>query len=192
MRKAPITTTSAESITEVVKNARGKGLPPVHLWTPDFCGDIDMRIASDGRWYYEGSRIERESLVRLFSTLLVREGHDYFLVTPVEKVGITVEDAPFVAIDFEAEGKAVAQQLVFETNVGDRFVAGPEHPIRVVCDLESGAPSPYVMVRAGLEALINRNSFYRLVDLGVHRDGWFGLWSDGVFFNIIPSGKMTG
>jgi hypothetical protein len=125
-------------------------------------------------------------LVKLFSSIIRKDGDDYFLVTPVEKVGITVDDAPFVAVDFNAEREGTDQNLQFETHVGDRFIAGPEHPIRVACD-DAGEPSPYVLVRRNLEALIDRKSFYRLVDLGVHRDGWFGVWSAGEFFPIIRS-----
>jgi len=185
-----LTTPSAESLADAARAAQDKGLPPVHEWTPDFSGDMDMRIARDGRWFYLGSPIERPGLVRLFSTILRRDGEDYFLVTPVEKVGITVEDAPFVAVDFEAEGSGEAQELIFETNVGDRMVAGPDHPIRVERDDDSGEPSPYVLVRDRLEALIDRKSFYRLVEIGAHRDGWFGLWSGGEFFRVIPSEEM--
>jgi hypothetical protein len=165
-------------------------LPPVHLWDPPFCGDLDMRIARDGSWYYEGSRIERFGLARLFSTILKLENGKYYLVTPVEKVGITVEDAPFVAVDFTAEGARRAQVLTFETNMGERVVAGPENPIRVERDPETGEPSPYVHVRSGLEALIDRKSFYRLVELGAHHEEWFGLWSAGAFFRAIPSREL--
>ena len=191
MSKESITTPSAESLAAAAKKAHGKGLPPVHLWNPEFCGDLDMRIARDGTWFYLGTPIGRPELVRLFSTILRKDDDKYFLVTPVEKVGITVDDAPFVAVDFEAEGAGEDQQLVFETNVGDRVVAGPENPIRVERDAETGEPSPYVLVRANLEALIDRKSFYRLVDIGAHEDGWFGLWSGGAFFRVIPSEEMS-
>ena len=191
MSKETINSPSADSLAEAAKKAQGKGLPPIHQWTPDFSGDLDMRIARDGTWFHEGTPINREGLVRLFSTILKREGDDYFLVTPVEKWRIEVEDAPFVAVDFEAEGAGEAQSLVFETNVGDRVVAGEGNPIRVERDDETGEPSPYVMVRDGLEALIDRKSFYRLVEIGEERDGWFGLWSDGVFFKVIPAEEMT-
>lgn len=191
MSKETITTPSAESLAEAARAAQTKGLPPVHLWNPDFCGDLDMRIARDGTWFYLGTPIGRPELVKLFSTILRKDGDKYFLVTPVEKVGITVDDAPFVAVDFEAAGESGEQVLVFETNVGDKVVAGPEHPIRVERDPETGEPSPYVLVRANLEALIDRKSFYRLVDIGAHEDGWFGLWSDGAFFRVIPSDEMT-
>ena len=190
MSKEPITSPSAESLAEAARAAQGKGLPPVDKWNPEFCGDLDMRIARDGTWFYLGTPIGRHELVKLFSTILKREGEDYFLVTPVEKVGITVDDAPFVAVDFEPEGTGEAQSLIFETNVGDKVLAGPANPIRVVRDAETGEPSPYVLVRAKLEALIDRKSFYRLVERGAHHEGWFGVWSDGAFFKVIPSDEL--
>jgi len=188
---------SAEGIAASARAAaKGKGLPPVHLWNPPFCGDLDMRIARDGTWFYLGTPIGRPELVRLFSTVLKLEDGKYFLVTPVEKVGITVDDAPFVAVDFEASGADAAQELVFETNVGDRVSAEPDHPIRVVRDADTGEPSPYIMVRAGLEALIDRKSFYRLVEIGTHAphngESWFGLWSGGAFFPVIPTAELEG
>lgn len=167
---------------------KGKGLPPVHLWNPDFCGDIDMRIARDGTWYYLGSPIGRKPMARLFSSIIRRDGDDYFLVTPVEKVGITVEDAPFVAVSVEVSGEGERQVLRFVTHVEDEVEAGAEHPIRVVIDPVTQEPSPYVHVRANLEALIHRNVFYQLVELAVVReiDGrrWLGVWSGGEFFPI--------
>ena len=114
---------SAESIADAVRSAGPRGLPPVHLWNPPFCGDLDMRIARDGTWFYLGTPIGRPELVRLFSTILRKDGDAYYLVTPVEKVGITVDDAPFVAVDFERTEAG----LMFETNVGDKMVAGQEH-----------------------------------------------------------------
>ena len=149
-----------------------------------------MRIARDGTWFYLGTPIGRKELVRLFSTILRKDDDKYFLVTPVEKVGIIVDDAPFVAVDFEATENCNIQTLTFETNVGDFTLAGPDNKIRVVRDKQTGEPSPYVHVRAGLEALIDRKSFYRLVDIGVHNDGWFGVWSGGEFFGIIPSSEL--
>lgn len=182
-----IVSPSADAIAASARAAKsGKRLPPVHEWSPPFCGDLDMRIARDGRWYYQGSEIRRAGLVRLFSSILKREGARYFLVTPVEKVGITVDDAPFVATDFEVAGTGQAQVLTFETHVGDHAEAGPDNPIRVERDPETGEPAPYVHIRAGLEALIDRKSFYRLVDHGVEHAGWFGIWSGGVFFRIAP------
>ena len=181
---------TADGLAASASAASKGGLPPVHLWDPPFCGDLDMVIKRDGTWFYEGTPIGRPGLVRLFSTILKLEDGKYFLVTPVEKVGITVEDAPFVAVDFEARNG----DLIFETNVGDHAVAGSENPIRVARDPETGEPSPYVHIRAGLEALIDRKSFYRLVDLGETeaRDGtdWFGVRSGGVFFPIIPASEL--
>ena len=187
---------SANSLVASAKAAtKGKGLPPVHLWNPPFCGDLDIRIARDGTWFYLGPPFGRPELVRLFSTILRKDDDKYFLVTPVEKVGITVEDAPFVAVDFDVTGTGADQTLTFHTNVGDHTTAGPDAPIRVTRDPDTGEPSPYVLVRANLEALIDRKSFYRLVDLGAHHpvDGtdWFGLWSGGQFFPIIPSAELT-
>jgi hypothetical protein len=186
---------TAEGIMASVQAAgKGAGPAPVHLWNPPFCGDLDIRIARDGTWFYLGTPIGRPALVKLFSNILKLEEGKYYLVTPVEKVGITVEDAPFVAVDFTVSGEAQAQALQFETQVGDKVTAGPEQPIRVTRDPETGEPSPYVMVRAGLEALIDRKSFYRLVDLGVHHTHagakWFGLWSGGQFFPVIPSADL--
>ncbi len=186
-------TVDAEGLAASARAAKkGRGLPPVHLWNPPFCGDLDIRIARDGTWFYLGTPIGRFELVKLFSSILKMEDGKYFLVTPVEKVGITVDDAPFVAVDFTARGEGTAQVLTFTTHVGDETVAGPDNPIRVERDPETGEPSPYVHVRAGLEALIDRKSFYRLVEIGAHHDGWFGLWSQGAFFRIIPSDELPG
>lgn len=182
---------TAEGLAASARAASSRGLPPVHLWNPPDCGDLDIRIARDGTWFYLGTPIGRPGLVRLFSTILRKDGDRFVLVTPVEKVGITVEDAPFVAVDFERSGDGPDQVLTFETNVGDRTAAGPEHPIRVERDAATGEPSPYVHVRGGLEALIDRKSFYRLVEIGAHHEGWFGLWSGGEFFPLIPSAELS-
>lgn len=173
---------------DAIAAAARRGPPPVHLWDPPYCGDLDIRIARDGTWSYLGSPIGREALVRLFASILKREGDRYFLVTPVEKVGIAVADAPFVAVDVEVEGAGAARRLVFETNVGDRVAAGPDDPIRVAVDPATGAPAPYVHVRRGLEALIDRKTFYRLVDLAEERDGALGVVSGGAFFALGPAG----
>jgi hypothetical protein len=187
-----IVTPSAENIAASVSAAtRGKGLPPVHLWNPPFCGDLDIRIARDGTWFYLGTPIGRPALVKLFSSILKKEAGKYYLVTPVEKVGIQVDDAPFVAVDVEHRDG----DLHFTTQVGDTMIAGPDHPIRVERDPETGEPSPYVLVRSNLEALIDRKSFYRLVDLGLHEiwkgESWFGLRSQSTFFPMIPSKELT-
>ncbi len=195
MRTQNLVKPSAESLAASAGAAAKGGLPPVEKWNPPFCGDIDMRIARDGTWFYLGTPIGRPALVKLFSNILWREGDQYFLVTPVEKVGITVDDAPFVAVDFEVEGQGRDMRLTFVTRTEDRATAGPEHPIRVDRDPETGEPAPYILIRRNLEALIDRKSFYRLVDLGRHeeRDGtrWFGLWSGGVFFPLIPSAELA-
>lgn len=188
--------TNAEGIAKAARAATQNGaLPPIHLWNPPFCGDLDMEIRRDGTWFYNGSPIGRPALVKLFSSIMRKEGAKYVLVTPVEKVGIRVEDAPFVAVDAEVTHDGQAQQISFVTHVGDHVTAGPEHPIRVERDAETGEPSPYVLVRGELEALIDRKTFYRLVESGNHSDvegkRWFGLWSGGAFFPIIPSAELA-
>ena len=185
-----IVTPNAEGLAASINATKSRGLPPIHLWNPPFCGDLDMRIARDGTWFYEGTPIGRPALVKMFSSILKREDGKYFLVTPVEKVGITVDDAPFVAVDFDATGEGVDQVLKFMTQVDDLATAGTDHPIRVERDAETGEPSPYILIRSDLEALIDRKSLYRLVDLGVHHEGWFGVWSNGAFFGIIPSDEL--
>jgi len=191
---APAAPADADGLAKTIARAAKKGPPPVHLWNPPYCGDLDMRIARDGTWWYLGTPIGRPALVRLFASVIRKDGDKHFLVTPVEKIGITVDDAPFVAVDFTATGAGRDLALTFETNVGDIVEAGPEHPIRVRRDARTGEPSPYVHVRANLEALIDRKSFYRLVDLGVHEmhEGarWFGVRSRGVFFPVIPSAEL--
>lgn len=188
---------AAEGLAQVAAEASRKGPPPVHLWNPPFCGAIDMEIRRDGSWFYLGTPIGRPALVKLFASILKREGEAYFLVTPVEKVGIRVLDAPFIAVDCTvegavdrtAEGRGEGQSLRFLTNVGDEVTAGPEHPIRFSFDA-TGQPSPYVMVRAGLEARIDRKTFYRLVEIaspGPHEGTeWLGLHSQGIFFPMAP------
>ncbi|MBI1220306.1 MAG: DUF1285 domain-containing protein [Rhodobacteraceae bacterium] len=190
-----IVTPSAEGVAAAATAAtKGRGPAPVHLWNPPYCGDLDMRIARDGTWFYLGTPIGRPALVKLFANILRKDGDRYVLVTPVEMVGIRVDDAPFVAVDFSAQGEGAAQVLTFTTNVGDTAMAGPDHPIRVTRDPSTGEPSPYVLIRTNLEALIDRKSFYRLIDLGAHADhdgqSWFGLWSGGAFFPVIPSADL--
>ena len=183
-------TPTADSLVASVTATKTRGMPPLETWNPPFCGDLDMQIKRDGTWFYQGTPIGRPGLVKLFASILWREDDNYYLVTPVEKVGITVEDAPFVAVDFEATGDGTTQELTFITNLDDAALAGPANPIRVLRDPETGEPAPYVLIRRNLEALIDRKSFYRLVDLGVHHEGWFGVWSGGEFFGIIPSEEL--
>jgi hypothetical protein len=189
-----MTTPNADTLAAAAKAASGKGLPPVHLWNPPFCGDIDMRIARDGTWFYLGTPIGRAPLVKLFSTILKREGDDYFLVTPVEKVGIKVDDAPLLAQDFTVQGQGRDQTLTFTTKTEDEAVLDADHPLRVERDPTTGEPSPYILIRSNLWALIDRKSFYRLIDLCCHEqhDGhkWFGIWSSGQFFPVIPSSEL--
>ena len=169
-----------------------RGLPPVHLWNPPDCGDIDIRIARDGRWWHEKSPIGREALVRLFSTVLRRDPDGVYLVTPAEKLRIVVEDAPFIAVRVDRAGAA----LRFLTNVGDEVEAGPEHALRVQTDAATGSPAPYIHVRGGLEARLARPVFYELVDMAEVRatpDGeTLGVESRGVWFPLGPPGMDLG
>jgi hypothetical protein len=186
-----IVTPKAEGLAAAA--AKAGRLPPVHLWNPPFCGDIDMAIARDGTWFYQGSPIGRAAMVKLFSGILKREGDAYFLVTPVEKVGIRVDDLPLHAIDVDAAGEGAAQVLTFRTRTADDVVAGPENPIAVDIGAD-GQPAPRVHVRRGLWARVDRKTFYRMIDLGqtaVHEGRmFFGLWSSGQFFPIIPSDEL--
>lgn len=171
-------------LSALVESARvageRKGPPPVHLWNPGHCGDIDIVVRKDGVWLHEGSPIGREALVRLFASVLRKDPDGYWLVTPVEKMRITVEDAPFRAVRVDRRGA----DLVFTTDVGDETIAGPGNPIRVETDAATGDPRPYVHVRRGLEARIERAVFYELVEQGEARDGAFGVTSGGVFFPL--------
>lgn len=189
----PVKGPNADGIAAAASKAAKKGPPPVHLWNPPFCGDLDMEIKRDGTWFYLGTPIGREALVRLFASVLKLEDGKFFLVTPVEKVGIRVEDAPFIAVDCDISGKGAEQVLRFTTNVGDEVTAGPDHAIRVD-RLEDGEPQPYLHVRRGLEAKIDRKTFYRLVDIArpASHEGqdWLGLWSRGQFFPIIPMTEL--
>ncbi len=160
--------------------------PPVHLWNPPFCGDIPMRIARDGTWYYQNSPITRHRMVQLFSRILRHEKDGcYYLVTPVEKVRIQVEDAPFVATQVTQQGEGKAQQLIFTTQVGDHIIADQQHPIHV--EQKNNQPAPYLLVRDKLTALIHRNVYYQLVEWAVpspFNDLLLGIWSDGKFFQL--------
>ncbi|WP_163268965.1 DUF1285 domain-containing protein [Chelativorans alearense] len=173
----------------------GKGAAPVERWNPAFCGDLDMEIKADGTWFYLGTPIGRMPLVQLFSSVLRKDedGRTY-LVTPVEKVGIRVEDAPFLAVEVVATGKGENQILTFRTNVGDVVEAGPDHPIRFVDEEGTGGMKPYILVRGRLEALVARPVMYELVELGeeVEIDGraMFAVRSGGAVFPIMPAEKL--
>lgn len=194
--KKPGEISTNRGLDAVVEAARAagekRGPPPVHLWNPEVCGDIDIVIRKDGVWMHEGSPIGRKALVRLFSTVLRKDPDGYWLVTPVEKMRITVEDAPFHAVRVDREG----EDLVFETDVGDRVAASADHPIRVETDPSSGEPAPYVHVRRGLEARIDRPVFYELVELAQERPTPTGpqlaVRSGGAWFPLGPAGSHLG
>lgn len=177
------------SLDEIARAVADKRLPPVAMWNPSHCGDIDIRIATDGTWFHEGTPIGRQAMVRLFSTILRREPDgSHVLVTPVEKMTIRVDDAPFVAVELQSEGTGKDRRLAFRLNTDDMIIAGPENPLRVEV-ADDGQPRPYVHVRGqigcGLEALINRPVFYELAELalGEQAEGHPpGLWSGGSFF----------
>jgi uncharacterized protein len=171
------------------------GLGPPPSWNPPDCGDIDMRIAADGTWFYCGSPIGRAPLVQLFASVLRREGERYVLVTPVEKVGIKVDDAPFLAVEMLLESEAEQPRLKFSTNVGDVVKVDSEHPLRFEHGASEGL-KPYVRVRGDLWALVKRALFYDLVDLGrierVVNEDWFGVRSCGLFFPMCPASEIEG
>jgi hypothetical protein len=171
--------------------AAKRGPPPVHLWNPPFCGDIDMRIAADGTWYYLKTPIGRPALVKLFASVLKREDEKYFLVTPVEKCGIAVDDAPFLAVEMQIEQGDKGRVLNFRTNVDDWVSCGPEHRLRFEPELDTGGLKPYLHVRRDLWAKVTRALFYDLVELGEERElegeKMFGIVSGGEFFAMAPA-----
>jgi uncharacterized protein len=172
------------SLGDIARMAEERRLPPVHLWNPAHCGNSAMRIARDGTWFHEGSPIGRPEMVRLFSTILRREGDGSFaLVTPVERLAIAVEDAPFVAVELKSEGEGKERTLAFRLNTGDLVVAGPGHRLR----FEQG-PHPYLEVREGLDALVARPVYYELAELALAEGAEPpGLWSGGAFFPLEPA-----
>ena len=176
-------------------DAAGRNLPPVHLWNPPFCGDLDIRIASDGTWFYMGTSIGRPALVRLFSTILKREDGKHFLVTPVEKVGIRVDDAPFLAVEMVKEGDSADRLLRFRTNVDDWVTCDKAHRLRFEAAADGGL-TPYLHVRADLWAKVTRALYYDLVDMGEERvvDGrpMFGVASSGEFFAMADAEQVRG
>ncbi len=173
---------SSLSLAEVARLAEEQKLPPVDKWNPPHCGHSGIRIARDGTWFHEGSPIGRPAMVRLFSTILRREPDgSYVLVTPVEKLGIDVDDAPFVAVEVRSEGEGAARTLAFRLNTGDVIVAGPEHPIRFAATPDGAHPC--LEVRPGLEALVGRPVYYELAELALSEAAQpLGLWSQGAFF----------
>ena len=186
-----------DGLTAAARDAAtaGKGLPPVHLWNPPFCGDLDMRIAGDGTWFYMGTPIGRPALVRLFSTILKREDGKHFLVTPVEKVGIRVDDAPFLAVEMQKEADGGDRRLRFRTNVDDWVPCDSGHRLRFEAAADGGL-TPYLHVRADLWAKVTRALYYDLVDIGEERmvDGrpMFGVASSGEFFAMADAEQVRG
>ena len=171
--------------------AQDRELPPVDRWNPEFCGELDMEIRADGSWFYLGTPINRASLVRLFSTVLRKDADGRaYLVTPVEKVGIRVEDAPFIGVEMSVTRRSGGQVLTFRTNVGDIVEAGFDHPIRFEIAGENDQLKPYLHVRGRLEALLSRALMYDLVELGAPEtiDGieTFCVRSGGAVFPIMP------
>jgi hypothetical protein len=183
-----------DSITGAVSRVAAKGPPPVERWNPPFCGDLDMRIAADGTWFYLKTPIGRPALVKLFASVLKREGDKYFLVTPVEKCGLQVEDAPFLAVEMKAEQGVNGRVLHFRTNVDDWVACGPEHPLRFEPESGTGGLKPYLHVRRDLWAKVTRALFFDLVELGEERDVagrlMFGVVSMGSFFAMAGAEQV--
>ena len=168
---------------------------PVHLWNPPYCGELDIRITRDGNWHYNKSPIGRKRLVKLFSNILKKEGDFYYLVTPVEKIKIQVDDAPFLIVDIESKTVNGTQEITFLTNTETEFSLGSKNPLRILFKNHTQEPSPYVVVRKNLEGLIDRKTFYRLIeksDFHLHKGAsWLGIWSQNVFFPILEENKLN-
>jgi hypothetical protein len=183
-----------DKLTGAARSAGRKGPPPVHLWNPPYCGEIDMRIAVDGTWFYQKTPIGRMPLVKLFASVLKREDDHYFLVTPVEKCGIMVDDVPFVAVEMRIEGAPGDRTLHLRTNVDDWVVCGPEHPLRFEPEAGTGGLKPYVRVRYDLWARLSRTLFYDLVEIGEEKalagEPMFGVSSRGMFFPMAPAAVL--
>jgi uncharacterized protein len=189
--------TGIESITDALARAdarRASGPPPVERWNPPFCGDLDMRIATDGTWFYLKTPIGRPALVKLFASVLKREGDDYYLVTPVEKCGIKVEDVPFLAVELMVEHEPNGRVLHFRTNVDDWVACGPEHQLRFAPEAGTGGLKPYLHVRRDLWAKVTRALFFDLVELGeemqIEGKAMFGVSSMGAFFAMAPAEQV--
>jgi hypothetical protein len=182
-----------EALTASLPREKGRP-PPVEQWNPPFCGDIEMKIAADGTWFYQKTPIGRPALVRLFSTILKREGDKYFLVTPMEKVGLMVVDAPFLAVELRHSRDDRGQVLAFRTNVDDWVTAGPGHSLRFTPEPATGGLKPYLHVRRDLWAKVTRALFYDLVELGEERDiadtRMFGVASNGEFFPMAEASAL--
>ena len=195
-------TAGLDDMVGALKRAGQKGPPPVHLWNPPYCGEIDMRIAADGTWFYQKTPIGRPALVKLFASVLKREGDHYFLVTPVEKCGITVDEAPFLAVELAVDdadataGPGSGRGLRFRTNVDDWVACGPGHALRFEPEPATGGLKPFLHVRRDLWAKVTRALFYDLVELGEERDvagtRMFGVASGLEFFAMAPADSIAG
>jgi len=185
-----------QGLDELMKAAAGDRLPPVESWDPPYCGDIGMRIRADGTWLYQNSPIGRKALVKLFSRILRKDANGRtYLVTPVERVDVAVEDAPFLAVEMQVENRGPCQQLVFRTNVDDIVRCGPENPLRFEREPGSDGLKPYILVRGRLEALLTRALYYDLVELAEpapdRGEECLGIWSGGAFFPLQAGTKVV-
>lgn len=187
---------SIANLGQLLASASRSAAAPVEQWNPPYCGDIGLAILADGTWTYQGSPIRREAMVRLFARVLRRDADGrVYLVTPAEKVDVAVADAPFIAVEMQAEGEGHLQRLTFRTNVDDLVVCGPQHPMRFALEAGSGGLKPYLLVRGRLEALLSRALVFDLAELAVACDpaeaGRVGIWSDGVFFELPATGTSA-
>ena len=176
-------TNSLSSIFAELSKLDEDKFPPVDDWNPPICENVNMKIDRSGKWYFMNSPIERERMVKLFSRVLRLDGDKYFLVTPVEKISIEVEDKPFVIVDFEVRKHQGEQVITFKTNTEEIFEVNDDHPLRIEYK-DNKEPSPYVVVRKNLEGLISRNVFYKLVDMSEESEGKYGIYSSGKFFQL--------
>jgi hypothetical protein len=183
-----------DGLAKEVKKVRGP--PPVHLWNPPYCGDLDIRIAADGMWFYMKTPIGRMPLVKLFSSVLKREDGRYFLVTPVEKIGIVVDDAPFAAVELSVEGEGRERKLAFRTQVEEWVEVGPDHPLRFEKEEGTDGVKPYVHVRRDLWARVSRTLLHDLANVGevvsVEGIDWFGVYASGTFYPMVRADELEG
>jgi uncharacterized protein len=197
-KEGRIPPTGLDAIAAAARGATQRGPPPVHLWNPPYCGEIDIRIAADGTWFYQKTPIGRLALVKLFASVLKREDDRYYLVTPVEKCGIVVDDAPFLAVELKVEHLSDVDPsgkiLRFRTNVDDWIDCGRDHRLRFEMEADSGGLKPYIHVRRGLWAKVTRALYYDLVNLGEEREvegiSMFGVSSRGEFFPMAPADSL--
>lgn len=195
--RSPSAAAGLSGLEALLKEQSKQGHPPVHLWNPPYCGEIGLRIAGDGTWFYQGSPIGRKPLVKLFSSVLRKDADGrHYLVTPVERIGIDVDDAPFMAVEMTVGGEGRRQALTFRTHVDDIVACGPEHPLRFGIDKRSGGLKPYLLVRGGLEALLTRALYYDLVEIAAvepgEGGGQFGVWSGDSFFPMARAASIDG